>query len=129
MGQPTHVLLVEGDPKLRDLYASVLVDDGFRVTTACNFAEALAKNFLHRPEVAILDADAEPNGTETALELTRVNPGVSVVFLTASPYLVGRDFQAWVADALAPKTEDAVGLCRAVRRACGSAGEGGDPDS
>ena len=128
MGQTLHVLLVEGDPRLRDLYASALEGDGYRVTTACHFAEALAKNLLHRPDVAILDADAEPNGTETALELTRVNPGVSVVFLTASPYLVGRDFHAWVADALAPKTEDASGLSCAIRKLAESAVGKVDPE-
>jgi DNA-binding response OmpR family regulator len=115
-----HVLLVEGDPKLRDHYASVLVGDGYRVTTACDPAEALAMNLLRRPDVVILDTDEEPNGTETALEVTRVNPGVSVIFLTGRSYLVGRDPRAWVADALAPKLEGAAGLCRAVRKLAGS---------
>src|SRR5215212_6281905 len=50
------VLVVDDDPDLREIIASLLEHDGYRVEIASNGAEALDKADEHRPRAVILDA-------------------------------------------------------------------------
>jgi DNA-binding response OmpR family regulator len=112
----THVLIVEGDQHLRDLYTSALEEDGYRVTCACNYADALAQNLLHHPDVIIMDPGPGRRGLEVAHEMTRVNEQASVIFNTPDLASIRTDFSAWVADALAPKCEDLSALRNELHR-------------
>ena len=51
-----RVLVVEDNTELREIIATVLEDDGYRVDTACNGADALRKAGEHQPDAVILDA-------------------------------------------------------------------------
>lgn len=50
-----RVLVVDDDADIREVVAAVLEDDGYRVDTASNGAEALRKAKKHRPDAIILD--------------------------------------------------------------------------
>jgi len=47
---------VDDDAEVREVVATVLEDDGYRVDTASNGAEALSKAGQHPPDAVILDA-------------------------------------------------------------------------
>jgi CheY-like chemotaxis protein len=51
-----RVLVVDDDPQIREVVATVLEDDGYRVDTASNGAEALRKAEESLPDAVILDA-------------------------------------------------------------------------
>ena len=112
----TRVMIVEGDDALRDRYATALRENGYEVLTAAGFTDALAKNLLHRPQVIVMDPGADRRGIEFALEFTRVNARVRVIFNTPDPYLYREDFTAWVADGMAEKCSDATVLLSVVHR-------------
>jgi CheY-like chemotaxis protein len=52
----TRVLVVDDDADIREVVARALEDDGYRVETACNGAEALRQADQHAPDAIILDA-------------------------------------------------------------------------
>ncbi len=55
MSPVPSVLVVEDDPALRDLVASTLEDEGYRVATAADGAEALEKVRADPPRAIVLD--------------------------------------------------------------------------
>ena len=56
MRQGKTVLVVDDDAEIREIVATVLEDDGYRVDTASNGAEALRKANDHQPDAVVLDA-------------------------------------------------------------------------
>ncbi len=80
---PVHVLVVDDDDRLRDLLRRYLSEQGFRVTTAGNVAEARAK--LQSLTFDLLVLDIMMPG-ETGLDLTRSlrdHSAVPILLLTA----------------------------------------------
>src|ERR1700761_5849973 len=78
-----HVLVVDDDKRLRELLGRYLADQGFRVTTAINAAEARSK--LSSVTFDLLVLDIMMPG-ETGLQLTehlRVESSVPILLLTA----------------------------------------------
>lgn len=78
-----HILVVDDDTRLRALLQKYLADNGFRVTTAANGAEARARLASIAFDLIVLDV-MMPG--ETGLELTRalrVDNDVPVLLLTA----------------------------------------------
>jgi DNA-binding response OmpR family regulator len=55
MRHDTRVLVVDDDAEIREIVAMALEDDGYRVDTACDGAEALCKANEHQPDAIILD--------------------------------------------------------------------------
>jgi CheY-like chemotaxis protein len=53
--QDARVLVVDDDAEIREVVATVLEDDGYRVDTASNGADALRKANEHEPDAVILD--------------------------------------------------------------------------
>ena len=62
-----HVLVVDDDQRLRNLLQRYLAENGFRVTTADNAADARAKMRFVQPDLVVLDV-MMPG--ETGLDLT-----------------------------------------------------------
>ena len=56
MNQDKPVLVVDDDPDIREIIATLLQHDGYRVEIASNGAEALDKADEHQPRAVILDA-------------------------------------------------------------------------
>ncbi|MFD1696350.1 response regulator [Roseibium aestuarii] len=79
----SHILLVDDDQRIRDLLGRVLMDEGFRVTSAANAAEARA--FMEGLSFDLLILDIMMPG-ETGLSLAedlRQTSQVPIIMLTA----------------------------------------------
>jgi len=90
----TRVLVVDDDPDVREALVGVLVDQGFRVETACDGREALlALARAPRPDVILLDwMMPSMDGIELrgALLADPELANVPVVFLSADARLSSR---------------------------------------
>ena len=84
MSGDAHVLVVDDDLRLRSLLQRYLAENGFRVTTADNAADARAKMRFVQPDLVVLDV-MMPG--ETGLSLTesmrREKSDVPILLLTA----------------------------------------------
>ena len=81
--EPAHILVVDDDTRLRDLLQRYLSDQGFRVTTAVDAADARTKLSSFAFDLLVLDI-MMPG--ETGLELTqtlRRESAVPILLLTA----------------------------------------------
>src|SRR3546814_12762986 len=81
-GEQPHILVVDDDTRLRDLLQRYLRDQGFRVTTAVDAADARAKLAALAFELLVLDI-MMPG--ETGLQLTdtlRQDSSVPIQLLT-----------------------------------------------
>ncbi|WP_422365228.1 response regulator [Pelagibius sp.] len=81
--EPSHILVVDDDTRLRDLLQRYLSDQGFRVTTAVDAADARAKLASLAFDLLVLDI-MMPG--ESGLELTqtlRRESAVPILLLTA----------------------------------------------
>ena len=81
--KPTRVLVVDDEPKIRDLVRRYLQADGFEVTEAENGPAALAVMVSDPPDLIVLDVMMPVlNGLEV-LRRIRLTSGVPVIMLTA----------------------------------------------
>jgi CheY-like chemotaxis protein len=72
--QDVRVLVVDDDAATRDVVATVLEDDGYRVETASNGADALRMADQYRPDAVILDVTMPVMDGWTFLETWRTRP-------------------------------------------------------
>ncbi len=84
MSADAHVLVVDDDDRLRRLLQRYLAENGFRVTTADNAADARAKMRSLQPDLMVLDVTMPG---ETGLDLTetlrRERSDLPILLLTA----------------------------------------------
>lgn len=81
--RPTRVLVVDDEPKIRDLVRRYLQADGFQVSEAADGTAALARFEDYRPDIIVLDVMMPVlNGLEV-LRRIRVSSNVPVLLLTA----------------------------------------------
>ena len=81
---PHTILLVDDEPKMRDVLGATLADLGYRPLVACSGPEAL--EILGREEVDLVLSDLrmpKMTGRELLLEIKRKQPNLPVVFITA----------------------------------------------
>lgn len=77
------VLVVDDEPKIRDVVGEYLRRDGYVVRTASTGAEALELTRLHRPDLILLDMGLpDADGMDLARAL-RAHAAIPIVFLTA----------------------------------------------
>ena len=83
-GTPVRVLVVDDEPSLAELLASVLRYEGWTVRTAGNGADAVRTAREFRPDAVVLDIMLpDINGIEVMRRLRAEIPQVCVLFLTA----------------------------------------------
>ena len=86
-----HILVVDDEPRLREILAQFLRDEGFEVGTAGTGAEALEYIKQDRPALMLLDVHMpDMNGQELVLELNRRGIAPPIVVMTAA-----RDASSW----------------------------------
>ncbi len=79
-----RILLVDDEPGLRDMVASILQNEGFtQVRTAGSVREALTAAGTFRPELAILDVMLPDGDGFSLMEVLRKDGDYPVLFLTA----------------------------------------------
>jgi two-component system, OmpR family, response regulator len=83
-GTPVRVLVVDDEPSLAELLASVLRYEGWDVRTAASGAEAVATAHEFRPDAVVLDIMLpDLSGIDVMRRLRAEIPHVCVLFLTA----------------------------------------------
>ena len=87
MPEPLRVVIGEDDVLLREGIARLLSEAGFEVTAQAGDAhDLLRKALAHRPDVAVVDVQMPPGGTDdglrAAIELRRQHPGIGVLVLS-----------------------------------------------
>lgn len=84
MADDATILVVDDDARLRTLLSRYLAENGFRVTTAADAAEAREKLRFLQPELMVLDVMMPgESGLELTELLRRDHAGVPVLLLTA----------------------------------------------
>ncbi|WP_199509642.1 response regulator transcription factor [Nucisporomicrobium flavum] len=79
-----RILVVDDQPYIVDMLATVLTFHGFAVDTAGTAAQAVAKAAERRPDVVLLDVTLpDGNGMDVCRRLREEGSGADVVFLTA----------------------------------------------
>src|SRR5260370_27990807 len=83
-GTPVRVLVVDDEPSLAELLASVLRYEGWNVRTAGSGADAVRTAREFRPDAVVLDVMLpDLGGIEVMRRLLAEIPQVCVLFLTA----------------------------------------------
>lgn len=110
------VLVVEDDTNQRALYEEELTDEGYRVLTAGDGKEALARVREHQPDLVVLDINMPVmDGLDTLSQLLEGNGHIPVILNSA--YASYKDsFTSWSADAYVVKSSDLTELKTTVRR-------------
>ncbi|MCF8529335.1 MAG: response regulator transcription factor [Aquiluna sp.] len=82
-----HVLVVENEPLMRDLFAKAVESAGFVVTTAANAADAKRAMKSVDPDCVVVDIELGPgpNGFELVESLKPTTPSIGIVYLTNLP--------------------------------------------
>ena len=84
MNEPTHVLVVDDDARLRALLQRYLAEQGFRVTTADHAAGAREQMRSVQPDVLVLDVTMPgETGLDLTTSLRREAAGIPILLLTA----------------------------------------------
>ena len=88
------IMVVDDDPQVRELLATVLRMDGHEVTQACDGVEAVALCHAHAPDLAVIDLIMpQKEGIETIRELRREYPDMRILAISGGglrgtgPYL------------------------------------------
>jgi DNA-binding NarL/FixJ family response regulator len=132
-----RVLIAEDQVLLREGLARLLADAGMDVVAQAGDAEELIrKAFAHRPDVAIVDVQMPPDGTDdglrAAIRLRRELPGTGVLVLSQfldERYPLGLigDDATGVGYLLKDRVADIASFAEAVRRVAGG-GSALDPE-
>lgn len=113
---PSTVLVVDDDALQRALYEEELSDEGYRIVTAGDGREALAKAGEQKPDLVIMDVNMPVmDGLDTLSRLLETDRDIPVIIHTA--YASYRDsFASWSADAYIVKNSDLTELKDTVKR-------------
>ncbi len=92
----TRILVVDDERPVRDAVVDFLSDEGYHVLSAASGAEAIELVRAGRFALCILDLRMPGmSGTELALELRAMEPGIKLLIITGSPdFVPGRSLHA-----------------------------------
>lgn len=85
MKQDVGILLVEDEVRILEVYGTMLIDEGYRVSTARCAADALRLVSLNKYDVAFVDQFlGSSRGVELMHSLKKMDPDLSVVIMTGN---------------------------------------------
>jgi len=82
----TQILLVDDDPAIRQILFRLLEEENYLVLTAANGLEAIELAHITNPDLVLLDLNMPvKDGWETFEQLSRENPLLPIILITARP--------------------------------------------
>jgi CheY-like chemotaxis protein len=114
-----HILVVDDEKHICELYKSELEDEGYLVTVANSGEEALSEVDRNPPDLIVLDIQMPGmDGVETLEKLIGRDKGIPVILNTAFSHYK-EDFTTWGADAYVVKSSDTSKLKKEIKRLLG----------
>jgi len=114
-----HILVVDDEKHICELYKSELEEEGYRVTLAHSGKEALTSIEKDRPDLIVLDIQMPGmDGIETLERLIGSDKGIPVILNTAYSHYRD-DFSTWGAEAYIVKSSDISILKSEIKRLLG----------
>ena len=111
-----HILVVDDEKHICELYQSELEDEGYTVTLAHSGHEALAAVEANAPDLIVLDIQMPGmDGIETLEKLVGSDKGIPIILNTAYSHY-REDFTTWGADAYVVKSSDMSRLKAEIKR-------------
>jgi len=78
------VLIVDDEVKIRKIFAKILSDEGYQVTSTENGLKGIQQLKQFKPQIVLLDQNMPGmNGIETLLQMKEMDPDVLVIIITA----------------------------------------------
>lgn len=114
-----HILVVDDDPGIRGMIATVLQYEGYSVETAANGRDALVRIDARRPHLIFLDLQMPVmTGQQLLAQLREANTGIPVVFMSAG-YRVRLEAERCGADGYLAKPFELDDVLTTVERFAG----------
>ncbi len=114
-----HILIVDDEVHICELYKSDLEDEGFSVSVAHSGKEALTKLESDNPDLVVLDIQMPGmDGIETMEKIIGSDKGIPVILNTAFSHYKD-DYTTWGADAYVIKSSDTSELLSQIRKLVG----------
>lgn len=111
-----HILVVDDEKNICELYKSDLEDEGYVVTVANSGQEALVEVEKNPPDLIVLDIQMPGmDGIETLEKLLGKDMGIPIILNTAYSHYK-EDFTTWGADAYVVKSMDTSKLKDEIKR-------------
>ncbi len=120
--EPPLVLLVEDHPQLREIYADVLRDEGFRVEVAVDGIEGLGKaTSVLAPDVVVVDLHLPKLDGLEVIRRLRAHPGTSrlPIIMFSSDHAAEDEARRAGCDAFLMKPSPLATLIEAIQRQLG----------
>jgi len=114
-----HILVVDDEKNICELYKRELEDEGYAVTVASSGQEGFAAVESNPPDLIVLDIQMPGmDGIEILEKLLGRDKGIPVVLNTAYSHYKD-DYHTWGADAYVVKSSDTTKLKAEIRRLLG----------
>jgi DNA-binding response OmpR family regulator len=114
-----HILVVDDEPHIGELYRSELEDEGYAVTVATSGQEAFVVIDENPPDLIVLDIQMPGmDGIEMLEKLVGSDKGIPIILNTAYSHYKD-DFTTWGADAYVTKSSDMSKLKAEIKRLLG----------
>lgn len=111
-----HILVVDDEEHICELYKGELEDEGYEVTVAHSGKEALAVVDSNPPDLIVLDIRMPGmDGIETLEKLIGSDRGIPIILNTAYSHYQD-DFTTWGADSYVVKSSDTTKLKAEIKR-------------
>jgi DNA-binding response OmpR family regulator len=110
------VLCIDDEPRILELYATLIEAKGYKVLTASDGPTGIALTRTHRIDVVVLDFNMPGmNGNEVAQVLRTEQPNLPVAILSGYPDEPSESLR-WFADALVYKGDGPATLLWTIER-------------
>jgi CheY-like chemotaxis protein len=114
-----HILVVDDEKNICELYRRELEDDGYSVTVAGSGKEALASVENNPPDLIVLDIQMPGmSGVEILERIMGRDKGIPIILNTSYSHYRD-DYTTWGADAYVVKSSDTSELKAEIRRLLG----------
>ena len=114
-----RILLVDDEDGIQLLYRGEFEDDGYRVDSARNGDEALARFRANPPDLVLLDINMPGlNGIEVLRQMKEMRADLPIILCSAYPEYK-QDFGSWASDDYVVKSANLDELKAVVRKHLG----------